>query len=156
MRSRFVLIAQVHRLTGDAGGHVKALGDVAVLGLGKRAAIGVGLGAGQWHALADLDQCGHAFAGLDLLDAAVAAFGADQVMTWIGSGLLIVVTGIDRDQQAFGGCVQLRQQGFAGPGSCRGACLDDQLVAVGADFAVLADESSARRATIRRWCGFAG
>ena len=80
--------AQVHGLAGDAGGDIEALGDVAVLGLVLRAAIGVGLGGGQWHALADLDQCGHAFAGLDLLDPAVTAFGA--VGDDLAVGLLIV------------------------------------------------------------------
>ena len=129
---------QVYRFTCDAGGDVKTPGDVAVVGLGEQAAVGVGLGAGQRYALAGLDKCRGAFAGLDLLGAAVAAGGADHPGVRIISGQ-VVVTGIDRDQQAPGGCVELRQQVFEVL-DFRGACLDDQLVAIGADFAVFADK----------------
>ena len=75
--------AQVHDIAGHAGSDVETLGDVAVLGLVDRTTIGVELGAGQWHALADLDQCRRAFAGLDLLDTAIAAVGAARI---IGTG----------------------------------------------------------------------
>ena len=104
-------------VAGDAGGDVETLGDVAVFGLAAQVAVGVGLGAGQRHALADLDQCRRAFAGLNLLDPAVAAVGAavdDAGLARLGAvdrvtliALEVVFVGVDGDQQAFGGDIEL-------------------------------------------------
>src|SRR3546814_17581887 len=63
-------------LTSDAGRDIKTLGDVAVFGLALQAAVSIGLGAGERHALADLNQCRLAFAGLYLLHTAFTAGGA--------------------------------------------------------------------------------
>ena len=69
---------EVYRFTCDGGGDEKALGDIAVFGLSEQSAIGVCLGASEGHALADLNLCGDTFSGLDLLNAAFTAGGADH------------------------------------------------------------------------------
>ncbi|MOA43401.1 hypothetical protein D3C78_1655510 [compost metagenome] len=65
--------ADMHDVAAQAGGNVEALGDVAVLGVLVDLAVGAAAGAGQRHALADLDQCRITFGGLHLLHATALA-----------------------------------------------------------------------------------
>src|SRR5690606_10754767 len=67
--------ADVDNVAGNAGGYVEALVDVAVLGVLVDLAVGADAGAGQRHALADLDQSRVALGGLHLLGATAAAVG---------------------------------------------------------------------------------
>ncbi|MNL08573.1 hypothetical protein D3C87_1293000 [compost metagenome] len=136
-------------VAGDVCGDVEALSDVAVFGLAAQVAVGIGLRAGQRHALADLDQRRCAFAGLHLLNAAVAAIGAvidDAGLAWLGAvhritlvTLEVVVAGVDGDQQALGCGIELRKKGFKFVDLAL-IGVDDELISVGADLSVLADE----------------
>ena len=127
----------VDDIASQAGSDIKALGDIAILRLVLDQSVRAGGGAGQRHALTDLDQGWIAFAGLYLLHTAAAAVGAaaddahliltmnfpaaafnfdvadtggaiDGIAAVI---LLAAVAGIDADQQAFGFGVQLAEQG---------------------------------------------
>ncbi|MNF64932.1 hypothetical protein D3C84_466780 [compost metagenome] len=84
-----------------------------------------------------------------MLNAAVAAIGAvvdDAGLAWLGAvhritlvTLEVVVAGIDGDQQALGCGVELGEKGFKFVDLAL-IGVDDQLIAVGADLSVLADE----------------
>ncbi|MCY1409386.1 hypothetical protein D9M71_247350 [compost metagenome] len=133
---------QVHGVARDAGGDVEALGDVAVLGLALQVAVEVGLGSGQRYALAHLDQCRRAFAGLDLLQAAAAVAGAvandaGAVALFV---LVVAVAGVDTDQQASRAGIKLFDQGANFRDLAWILGLYHELVAVGADTAVLAEK----------------
>ncbi|MNS97688.1 hypothetical protein D3C72_1320300 [compost metagenome] len=136
-------------LAGDIGCDVETLGDVAIFGLAAQVAVGVGLGAGQGHALANLDQCRHAIGSLDLLNSAVAAIGTaidDAGLVGLCTvhrvtliALEVVFVGIDGNQQAFWRSIELANQGLKFVDFAL-ISVDDELIAIGADGAVLADE----------------
>ncbi|MNZ70318.1 hypothetical protein D3C78_886510 [compost metagenome] len=131
---------QTNRIATQAGGDIEALGHVAVFGVALDAPVAVGAGAGDRDALANLDQRRLAFAGLNLLHAAVTVAGAVVDDTRVAAVVLeVAVVVVDADQQALGCGVQLLQQG-AQVVDALGAGVDDQLVLEGADRAVLADE----------------
>ena len=100
---------QVYRFTRNAGGNVKAPGDVVIVGLRHHPTISICLDAGQWHALPCLNECRGAVGGLDLLNPAVTAGRADNagVRRCVRQ---VAVAGVDSDQQAFGRLVEFREQ----------------------------------------------
>ena len=116
------------------------MGHVAVFGVALEAPVAVGAGAGNRDALANLDECWLAFAGLNLLHATVAVAGAvanDLAVAPVVLEVAVVV--VNADQQALGRGIQLLQQGTQVVDAL-GAGVDDQLVLEGADRAVFGDE----------------
>nr|GEW62381.1 hypothetical protein [Tanacetum cinerariifolium] len=155
--------AQVNNVARHGRGHVKALGHIAVLRVGLRVTITIGLHRGDGNALTHLNQRRGAFIGLHLLYATVAA---DRVVVLnarltvrteasvlrthgaIDRVTLIVlhraVAGVDADHQSLGGGVELAEQ-LAQFADLVGLGVDDQLVAVGVDAAVVAQKGLHRR-----------
>ncbi len=139
--------AQVNRVAGHAGRDVEPLGYVAVLGVASGVSVRVRGGGGQRYALANLDECRSAFAGLHLLHAAFTAGGTVLDHSRAAAAARRAVAGVDADQQAFRRGIELRDQG-AKFFDLAGLCVHDQLIAIGTDGAFVAQKGFGDRQQI--------